>query len=301
MSDYVVIGCNGQIGYELSQLLSADGDVLSLDRAQLDLLRPMDIERVITKSRPRVVINAAAYTAVDRAQSEQGAAHAVNAEAPRVMADTCAMIGAAFVHYSTDYVFDGEGTRPYLPTDTPGPVSVYGATKLAGELAVQASGAKAIILRTAWVYSLRGRNFVLAILRQAAKKPELRVVRDQIGCPTWARSAARATRDMLRNALVQDERGWNFGGKEGIYHVTCSGQTNWFEFARKIVALAPLPAKPAITPVQTSEFPTAARRPKYSVMDCSLTERTFNTRMQPWEEAITEAMREFTLSILEPL
>ena len=276
----LLTGKNGQVGAELAVLLPQLGEVAAFERQQLDLRKPDQIRRVIHDVRPSVIVNAAAYTTVDKAETEERLAHTINAEAPALMAEEAKKIGAVLVHYSTDYVFDGSKNLPYTETDPPNPINLYGKTKLAGEEAIRAAGAPHFIFRTASVYGTRGRNFLLTILRLATEREELRVVHDQFGTPTWSREIARGTESVLRqlSGCGQDE----IARLGGIYHMTATGKMSWWEFADKIVEEArrmprgvpwfeaatkgqPLVAR-RVDAITTEEYPTPANRPAYSVL-----------------------------------
>ncbi|MDB5988686.1 MAG: dTDP-4-dehydrorhamnose reductase [Herbaspirillum sp.] len=274
MTRILLIGKNGQVGYELERSLQSLGDVTALDRAQLDLSDADRIREVVRTLKPELIVNAAAYTAVDKAESEPDLAFRINATAPGVMADEAEKIGAGIVHFSTDYVFNGAKASPYTEEDLPDPINVYGRSKLAGEQAVQASGAAHLILRTSWVYGMRGKNFLQTILRLAAEKDELRIVADQFGAPTWSRTIADTAANIL--GQLRTEKG-AFAGLEqasGIYHLSAQGRTNWYEFTNAIVANAALAKMPRITAIGSDEYPTPARRPMNSVLSCDkLTQR----------------------------
>jgi dTDP-4-dehydrorhamnose reductase len=298
----LLIGSDGQVGRALSHSLTRVGDVTALVRAQLDLGKPDEIRRVVRSLRPELIVNAAAYTAVDRAESEPDLAQAINADAPRIIAETGKEIGAALVHYSTDYVFDGSKATSYVETDAPGPLSVYGKTKLAGEQEIQRTGMPHLIFRTAWVYAHQGRNFVLTILRLATEREELRIVRDQIGAPTSSSSIAEATASVLARVYGHKEAIESFSAVSGIYHMTAGGETSWCDFANAILAEARecksqaawLKAATAdhpfivqsILPVATEEYPTPARRPLHSILSNSLLERAFETRLAHWRKQL---------------
>jgi dTDP-4-dehydrorhamnose reductase len=298
----LLTGANGQVGNELQRLLPALGETASYDRAQLDLAKPADLRRVINEIRPQIIVNAAAYTAVDRAESEEALARAINAEVPGLMAEEAKKIGALLVHYSTDYVFNGTKTSPYEETDATDPLGVYGKTKLAGEEAVRQSGAPYLIFRTAWVYATRGRNFLLTILRLASEREELRIVRDQVGAPTLARGIARATASVLATVIEEDGRATSALGVSGTYHMTAGGIASWYDFARAILDEAlqgpsnmpwlaaatqgrPLIAK-RIVPITTDQYPTPARRPAYSVLSSCLLNQTFGVQLPDWREQL---------------
>jgi dTDP-4-dehydrorhamnose reductase len=298
----LLTGKNGQLGDDLQHVLARLGDVVATDRQQLDLSRPDEIRQLIREIQPTLIVNAAAYTAVDQAEKDEAAALAINSEAPAIMAEEAKKIGAALVHYSTDYVFDGSGNSPYDENDTPNPISAYGRTKLAGEQAVRDSGVDHLIFRTAWVYSTRGKNFLLTILRLATQREELRIVHDQFGAPTWSREIASATTKALEQICnrADAKAGWSERG--GTYHMTAGGETNWYEFTRAILqeaAQAPDSAEwfhtvttgknlltRRVIPITTAEYPTPARRPAYSVLSNSKLNRTFGIRLPGWQEQL---------------
>src|SRR5216684_1254607 len=231
----LLTGKNGQVGFEVHRLLLALGQVVAPDRHALDLLDANSIRQTVRDVRPQLIVNAAAYTAVDAAETDQVNAHAINAEAPAILAEEANKIGAALVHYSTDYVFDGSKKAPYEETDPTNPINVYGKTKLAGEQAVRSSGVPHLIFRTAWVYATRGRNFLLTILRLAAEKEELRIVCDQIGAPTWSLEIAAATSKILAGICERNNGGPLFPEVSGTYHLTAAGETTWYDFAKTIL------------------------------------------------------------------
>ena len=293
----LLLGANGQGGYELRRSLAPLGEVVCATRdgrladdggaacEVADLDRPDTLPALVERIGPDVVVNAAAYTAVDRAESEREAAFRANAEAPGALAGACARRDALFVHYSTDYVFDGTATRPYREDDPVAPLGVYGESKLAGERAVQASGARHMVFRTAWVYADRGRNFMLTMLRLAAERDELRVVADQAGTPTPAALIADATAAMLRRP---------FAGS-GLWHLTAGGGTTWHGFAEAIVerahVLGRIPRRPRVLPITSAEYPTPARRPAWSRLDCSKFERDAGFRLPDWSHALHAVLR----------
>jgi dTDP-4-dehydrorhamnose reductase len=302
----LLTGKNGQVGSELQRMLPRMGDVLAFDRQQLDLSKPADLRRTIKETKPHLIVNAAAYTAVDQAESDESTARAVNGDAPALMAAEAKKIGAALVHYSTDYVFDGLKSLPYLEEDPPNPVNVYGKTKLAGEQAIREADVPHLIFRTAWVYATRGRNFLFTILRLASQREELKIVRDQIGSPTWSREIARATTSIV-GQLCKEPGAFVFGRLSGTYHMTASGTTTWYDFATAILDEAietpsHLPWLKAATnghsiktrrvlPIATSEYPTLARRPPYSVLSNERLFRTFGFQLLDWRAALHEAFR----------
>jgi dTDP-4-dehydrorhamnose reductase len=242
----LLIGTNGQVGQELNRMLPRVGDVMPIDRQRLELTKPEEVRRAIRTYRPTLVVNAAAYTAVDKAESEETLARAINAEAPALMAEEAKKIGASFIHFSTDYVFDGSKSTPYDEDDPTNPQNVYGRTKLEGERAIQASGAPYLIFRTAWVYATQGRNFLLSILRLATEREELKIVRDQIGAPTLSREIAAAVTNILANTC-DDKRGFpSLGDVSGIYHMTAGGETSWYDFAKAILEEAATSSVPPL-------------------------------------------------------
>ena len=272
----LLAGRNGQVGWELLKALAPLGEILAPGRVELDLLDTARLREAVRAANADVIVNAAAYTAVDRAESERDAAFAVNAAAPGVLAEEAKKSGALLVHYSTDYVFDGEKPAPYVEEDAPNPLNVYGASKLAGERAIAASGCRHLILRTSWVYGPRGSNFMLTMLRLARERPELRVVDDQLGAPTSSLAIARATAQLLRP------------GAHGTYHLSAAGHTSWCGFARAILARAGI-ATP-VTPIRTADYPTPARRPRNSRLNCARLRAEFGLALAPWEEALAETI-----------
>jgi dTDP-4-dehydrorhamnose reductase len=291
----LLTGVSGQVGFELARTLAPHGEILAADRSVLDLAGPPDrIRATVRRLAPDLIINPAAHTAVDRAESEPALARAINATAPAVLAEEAAALGIALIHFSTDYVFDGAGTRPYREEDPCAPASVYGQTKREGELAIAAAGPRHYILRTSWVYGLRGRNFLATMARLAGERPELRVVDDQIGAPTTSPAIARATA-----ALVAQITG-ETPPPAGIYHLSCAGQTSWCGFARAIVQRLPavcaalnlpLPAHPpAVTGIRTADYPTPARRPAFSLLSNEKLRRTTGIALPDWADALDELL-----------
>jgi dTDP-4-dehydrorhamnose reductase len=275
----LLTGRNGQVGWELERLLPALGEVIATDRATLDLGDADAIRRRVREVRPDVIVNAAAYTAVDQAESERDTAMRINAAAPGIFAEESKAIEALLVHYSTDYVFDGAKSDPYIETDEPRPLSTYGHSKFEGEKRIRAAGCAHVILRTSWVYAARGRNFLLTMLRLAREGRPLRVVNDQFGAPTWSRDIAEATVHLLPK-LGADTR--------ATYHLTAAGKTTWYEFARRIFELRGLVA--SVDAIRTEEYPTAAARPRNSVLDCRKVERDFGVSIPRWERGLGLAL-----------
>lgn len=301
----LLIGTNGQVGRELNRMLPRVGDLTSLDRSRLDLSKPEEIRNAIRAVRPQWIVNAAAYTAVDKAESEQSVARAINAEAPAVMAEEAKKSGAFLIHYSTDYVFDGLKTAPYDEDDPTNPQNVYGRTKLEGEQAIQASGAPHLIFRTAWVYATTGKNFLLTILRLATQREELRIVSDQIGAPILSGEISRATTEVLSNICARANIPAAMNEVSGIYHLTAGGETSWADFAKAILeeAASIAPETPwfaqatnnlpliasRVIPIRTSEYPTPARRPAYSVLSNARLARIFGVRLPDWRSQLHSA------------
>jgi len=270
----LLTGATGQVGWELRKTLAPLGEVRAFDRFGLDLADTPPLVATVRALQPEVIVNAAAYTAVDKAESERDQAFAVNATAPRVLAEEAKRIGALLVHYSTDYVFDGTKDAPYVEGDAPHPISVYGASKLAGERAIAGTACRYLILRTSWVYGPRGKNFYLTMLRLAKERPDLKVVDDQVGAPTSSLEIARATATLLDK------------GAQGLYHMTAAGETSWCGFARAILARAGI-ATPVV-PIRTEDYPTPAKRPRNSRLDCSRLRADFGVALAPWEEQLSE-------------
>lgn len=295
----LLTGRTGQVGSELLRLLPEIGDVVAPVRHELDLLNPDSIRRAVREIRPELIINAAAFTAVDAAETQGAEAQAVNANAPGVLAEEAKKIGAAVVHFSTDYVFDGSKRTPYVEADPAAPINAYGKTKLAGEQAVRAASVRHLIFRTAWVYSTRGRNFVRTILRLATEREELRVIRDQFGAPTWSRDIAEVTVKILAQLTSPDSSAASsFSRVSGIYNLTAAGVTTWYDFARAILEeaahLSPTvewfaeatQGRPLITsriiPITTPDYPTPAARPAFSVLSNSHLFQTFGIGLPNW-------------------
>jgi len=294
----LVTGSRGQVGAEVARALAQRAEVIAHDRATLDLARPDEIAARIRAAKPDVIVNAAAYTAVDRAESEPLAARAVNSEAPGVIAAEARRAGALLVHYSTDYVFDGASPRPYVEGDATRPLNVYGETKLAGERAVEASGAAYLILRTSWVYGPRGRNFLLTMLAAAATKPELRVVDDQRGAPTSSLALARATVEILSargKGTLDAHAVAAVKERAGLYHASARGETSWHGFAQAIFEQRARRGglrSPALVAIPTREYPTPARRPANSLLSNAKLEAAFGVRLADWREGLDEVLAE---------
>jgi dTDP-4-dehydrorhamnose reductase len=293
----LLLGRTGQVGYELERTLAPLGRVTALSRAQADLSQPESLRAVVrtilNDRRPAVIVNAAAHTAVDKAEQEEDLALRINGAAPGVLAEEAQRLGALLVHYSTDYVFDGAKAGPYVETDACAPVGAYGRTKLAGERAIASAGAAHLIFRTSWVYGARGGNFYRTMRRLFAERDELRVVSDQVGAPTWSRAIAEATVAVLAQllaprAVISLRDIQTLREASGIYHLTAAGETSWHGFASAILALQPPPDKapPRLTPIPTSEYPTPARRPLNSRMDSAKLRATFGVALPDWHDAL---------------
>ncbi|MBS0214252.1 MAG: dTDP-4-dehydrorhamnose reductase [Proteobacteria bacterium] len=285
----LLVGGNGQVGHELRRSLAPLGEVIVTTRSgeldggdarACDLMQPGMVATVVRETQPDVVVNAAAYTAVDKAEGDRDVAFRVNASAMEELAKECATHGIPLVHYSTDYVFDGQGSRPYLPDDATSPLGVYGESKLAGEEAIRAAGANHLILRTAWVYGLHGQNFLKTMLRVGGERDELRVVSDQVGSPTPAWLIADMTAEILRQGIAEG----------GTHHLVSAGQTSWHGFAEAIfeegVAVGKLQRQPVVHAIPTSEYPTPARRPAWSVLDTASLRRAYGLELPDWRVAL---------------
>lgn len=290
----LVTGATGQVGFELVRELAALGDVVAAARADLDLSDADGIRAVVRRLRPAVIVNAGAYTAVDRAESERELCFRVNAEAPGVLAEEARGIGCALIHYSTDYVFDGRSSRPYMETDPTAPLNSYGASKLAGERAIEAAGGSWMVFRTSWVYGGPTGNFVTTMLRLAREREELRVVDDQIGAPTWSRSIASVTAQIISMTRTNDGFAAGIAPVSGIYHLTSAGTTSWHGFATAVLALDPARDEQRckrIVPLPTDQYPTPATRPRSSVMSNDKLAARFGLRLPPWDAQLRLFLR----------
>lgn len=283
----LIVGSAGQLGVELQRSFKDAGEIVAIDREGIDIAVPDQIRDRVRSMRPDIILNAAAYTAVDQAETNAEIAMAINATAPQVLAEEALRLGALLVHYSTDYVFNGAKQGLWTEEDPPAPLNLYGESKLAGELAIQKIGGRYLIFRTSWVYGPHGRNFLLTMLRLGREKDKLSVVDDQVGAPTTSIELADATRTIVDGAL-----GGRFGAHEdwaGLYHMTCSGSTSWCKFAREIFARASrlIDGKsPEITAIPTSAYPTPAKRPLNSCLSNDKLKATFGIELPPWEIAL---------------
>lgn len=292
----LLTGKNGQVGWELERTLSTVGEVFAVDREGMDLANPDSIRSRIREVRPDLIVNPAAYTAVDKAESEPELAMAINGVAPGIMAEEAKRLGAAIVHYSTDYVFDGTKTEAYREDDAPAPINVYGATKLAGERAIQEVGAPHLIFRTSWVYGMRGKNFLLTMLRLAQEKEELRIVSDQIGAPTWCRAIAEGSAQIIARVGATGPLASGIADVSGIYHLTNGGSTSWFGFTEAIIdqgrAIWPERRWARLTPITTQEYPTPARRPTNSRMDSARLQSVADIALPDWKDSLRLCLAE---------
>jgi dTDP-4-dehydrorhamnose reductase len=292
----LIVGAAGQVGVELQRSFADYGEIICRDRDTVDLAVPDQVRTMVREAAPNIILNAAAYTAVDRAESEPDVAMAVNAQAPAILAEEALRTDALLVHYSTDYVFDGSKTSPWVETDKTNPLNVYGASKLAGEEAIQKVGGKFLIFRTSWVFGPHGQNYLLTMLRLGRERDSLNIVDDQIGAPTSSIELANATRSIVGGVLESQ-----FGAIPnwaGLYHMTCSGSASWCGFSRAIFthAQALLDGKmPAVNPIATSEYPTPAKRPQNSCLSNEKLEAHFAVHLAPWETALATALVRLTL------
>ncbi len=286
----LIIGSSGQVGWELLRTLAPLGDVQGVDYPEIDLSNPDSIRNRVRQTPPRVIVNAAAYTAVDKAESEPDLAMSINGTAPGVLGEEAKQLGALLVHYSTDYVFDGVKRSPYLETDPPNPLGIYGRSKLAGDQAVRQSGCNHMIFRLCWVYGARGRNFLVTMSKLAREREVLRVVNDQFGCPTWCRMIAEATAQTLAHRLRLKDP----SSVDGLYHLAASGQTSWHGFAEAIVAAVPPSDRQCrrVEGIPTRDYPLPATRPACSVLSCEKLTRTFGLRLPEWRTSLQHVLEE---------
>jgi len=297
----LLTGAAGQLGSELFPLLSARGHLVATDRSkpatatgdwvELDISNGGELDTLLNRVQPGLIVNTAAYTAVDQAEGDQQTAFEINAEFPGRLAQWAKQNGARLIHYSTDYIFDGESDRPYLETDVPGPQNVYGDSKLAGEQAIGQAGCEHAILRTSWVYSSHGKNFVLSMLELARRGLSLKVVDDQKGCPTWARNLALAS-----HAVIEEWQTSGVGDRSGVFHYCDDRTLSWYDFAHTIFSFAVkagvLDKEPELTPVPGSEFPQPATRPRWSVLDTTRIDRAFNIRPASFNQSLQKVIAE---------
>lgn len=298
----LLTGMNGQVGWELRRTLAVLGEVIAFDRHDMDLASPDSLRRAVRKIEPALIVNAAAYTAVEKAESEPELAMAINGTAPGILAEEAKRLGAAIVHYSTDYVFDGTKPNPYTENDPPNPLNVYGKTKLEGERAIQAVNVPYLILRTSWVYGTRGKNFLLTILQQAQERDELHVVNDQIGAPTWSRMIAEATAQVLGQCFLSPRfRTRDMDEWRGLYHLTASGETSWFSFARAIMEGIPhcglgdsavARRTVRLMPITSDQYPGTTRRPKNSRLANTKLSEDFALAIPAWDQQLSLCLQD---------
>ncbi|MFQ5487349.1 MAG: dTDP-4-dehydrorhamnose reductase [Gammaproteobacteria bacterium] len=285
----LLIGQDGQVGWQLRRTLAPLGEIAAYDHPHLDLGKPDLVRAIINEVRPTLIVNAAAYTAVDQAEEERGLAMAINADGPALLAEEAKKLGAAMVHYSTDYVFDGTKEQPYTEDDEPQPLNVYGQSKLAGDQAVMAAGIPHLIFRTSWVYGIRGNNFLRTLLKLFAERDEISIVDDQIGAPTWSRVIAEVTAQALGQALAPRTQ-LSLEEVSGLYNLTASGETTWYGFAQAVADHAAnehlTPKVSKIKPIPSAEYPTPAVRPPYGVLSHQKLQETFGLFIPSWEEQL---------------
>jgi len=284
----LLVGRIGQVGWELRRTLAPLARVVSVDFPDIDLTDGASIVKRVRETRPRIIINAAAYTAVDKAETEFEKCNRINGIAPGILAEEARKSSALLVHYSTDYIFDGTKNTPYTEEDPPNPLGAYGCSKLAGDQAVLQTDARHLMFRLCWVYGARGQNFMLTMMRLAREREKLRVVRDQIGCPSWSRMIAETTTLALKQVLAAAEP----DALNGVYNLAASGQTSWHGFAEAIVRAMPQEGRKCkeIEPITTPEYPLPAKRPAYSVLSCEKLERTFGLRLPNWDDSLNQVL-----------
>jgi dTDP-4-dehydrorhamnose reductase len=284
----LIIGNIGQVGWELRRTLAPAGRLICVDYPEIDLTDENSIRQWVRDTKPDIIVNAAAYTAVDKAETEPERCQKINGTAPGILAEEAKKAGALLVHYSTDYVFDGTKGSPYVEEDSPNPLGTYGRSKLAGDIAIRQVNCSHLIFRLCWVYGARGQNFMLTIMRLAREREQLRIVRDQVGSPTWSRMIAETTTLAVRQVLG----GRDLGALNGIYNLAASEQTSWHGFAEAIVRLMPEETRKCkvVEPITTLEYPLPARRPAYSVLSCTKLRRTFGLQLPPWEESLKRVL-----------
>jgi len=295
----LLTGGSGQVGGQMLHTLAHLGRVVAPGRSELDLASPASIRSMMRTLRPQWVVNPAAYTAVDKAESDANAAFAINRDAPAVLAEEAKTIGAVLIHFSTDYVFDGTKATPYVETDATNPLGVYGASKLAGEQAIAATGAAHLIFRTSWIYGATGKNFLLTVLRVACEREEMRIVADQHGAPTWSFDLAAMTAKLMEQVSAQAAKESRsaadiVAASSGVYHACDAGETTWFGFAEAAVRIAqarqPQQKFARLVPITTAEYPTPAQRPQYSHLDCAKLAQRLGLTLPPWERSLQAVM-----------
>lgn len=284
----LIIGRIGQVGWELRRTLAPLARIVSVDFPDIDLTNAASIVKWVRDTQPRIIVNAAAYTAVDKAETETDKCNKINAVAPGVLAEEAKKLSALLVHYSTDYIFDGTKTTPYTEEDQPNPLGAYGRSKLAGDQAILQIDGQHLIFRLCWVYGARGQNFMLTMMRLAREREKLRVVSDQFGCPTWSRLIAETTSLALKQILAAQEP----DAFKGVYHLAASGQTSWHGFAEAIVKHMPVEGRKCkeIEAITTSEYPLPAKRPAYSTLSCQRLQQTFGLQLPDWQESLEQVL-----------
>jgi dTDP-4-dehydrorhamnose reductase len=292
----LITGGNGQLGEALKRRFAPIGEIIAPGREALDLADPARIVECVRESKPTLILNAGAYTAVDRAETDVDAATAINARAPGILAEEANRLGIPIIHYSTDYVFSGTANTPYVEQDATGPLNVYGRTKLAGETAVTQVAKRFAVLRVSWLYGNRRQNFMLTMLRLARERDSLSVVSDQFGAPTWVQSVAGIT----RQAVDANAQGADLSLENGVYHLSAAGKTSWYEFATAILAQTKDPQRrvTAVRPISTAEYKTPAQRPSYSVLNCAKIEKALGSRMASWQEQLHACLAERESSVV---
>jgi dTDP-4-dehydrorhamnose reductase len=294
----LLTGGSGQVGGQMQRTLASLGRVVAPDRSALNLASPESIRNVVRTLQPQWIVNPAAYTAVDAAEKDEAAAFAINRDAPAIFAEEAKKIGAVMIHFSTDYVFDGTKQTPYTESDATNPLGVYGASKLAGEQAVAASGAVHLIFRTSWIYGATGKNFLLTVLRLARERDEMRIVADQHGAPTWAFDLAAMTAQLIAQVNAQASGSQSaveiIAANSGVYHACNAGETTWFGFAEAAIRMAqtrqPQQNFARLIPITTAEYPTPARRPQNSRLDCTKLVQRFGLALPAWESSLAQVM-----------
>jgi dTDP-4-dehydrorhamnose reductase len=275
----LLTGVTGQLGFELQRTLASLGKIIGLDRKALDLRDTKAIQKIVREVKPNIIVNPAAYTAVDQAEKEADLAFAINAKAPAVFAEEALALNALLIHYSTDYIFDGKKTHAYTEDDLPNPLNVYGSSKLEGEKAILQSGCRHLIFRSSWVYGMRGKNFLLTMLKLGRERPTLKIVDDQVGTPNWSRMLAEASALALFKTIQNAD-----ARMDGVYHLSAGGETSWYGFAQSIFTLANIPVE--IQAIASADYPTLATRPKNSRLNPEKFYRVFGLELPPWQDGL---------------
>ncbi|MBF0264054.1 MAG: dTDP-4-dehydrorhamnose reductase [Gammaproteobacteria bacterium] len=294
----LLLGVNGQVGYELCRKIETIGELIALERSQADFSHPLKVVEILNQYQPHIIINAVAYTAVDKAEEEAELAYQVNKETPQEIARYAKKHNCLLIHYSTDFVFDGLSNSAYVENSQTAPLSIYGKSKLAGDEAILDSGCASVILRTSWVYGLRGKNFLLTIRNLATTKEQLAIVDDQIGSPTWCGFIAQATKDILLKILHQMDKDFDLSqipeNYLGLFNLSASNSTSWYQFARELISLDPNKANhicKQILPIPSSDYPTPAHRPEYSVLDNAKIANIYAIKVPTWEQQLKKCQQ----------